>query len=252
MNFKQAMIVPTMVSLGVGTLLFAKTLQLEEVSYAQTAANGPAGAINRAKGAAGAMDQARKGQGGAAPGPGALPLPAGAAASSPEFGGINGAPKVIRAISDTELTLKAVEASGREDPFMALVPPDPGAIAPPPVTFAPIKPIPALLPAVPPKPRTEVPKPSTVKPPTIKAPRVDDLPFAGDKAPPPSEPQWLVRGIMSTAGDRISLLEGRDGSLHARVGDVLSDGSKVVAISNRGVTFIRGGRRFVKQIGDIN
>lgn len=249
MNFKQAMIVPTMVSLGVGTLLFAKTLQLEEVSYAQTAANGPAGAINRAKGAANAMDQARRGASGA--GPGALPLPDAALGNSPEFGGINGAPKVIRAISDTELTLKAVEASGREDPFMALVPPDPGSIAPPPVTFEPIKSIPALLPAVPPKPKVDAPKPVS-KPPAIKPPVVDDLPFGGDRAPAPAEPQWLVRGIMSTAGDRMTLLEGRDGSLHGRVGDVLSDGSKIVAISNRGVTFIRGGRRFVKQIGDIN
>jgi hypothetical protein len=48
------------------------------------------------------------------------------------------------------------------------------------------------------------------------------------------------------------MLEGRAGNnLSARVGDRLSDGSVIEAISNRGVTFIRGGRRFVKIIGGI-
>ena len=37
--------------------------------------------------------------------------------------------------------------------------------------------------------------------------------------------------------------------VHGRVGDKLSDGSVIEAISNRGVTFLRSGRRFVKEIG---
>ena len=71
----------------------------------------------------------------------------------------------------------------------------------------------------------------------------------GDRLPPPSEPQWLIRGIISTGLERVCLLEGKDEQIHARVGDKLADGSVVESISNRGVTFLRSGRRYVKEIG---
>jgi hypothetical protein len=235
MNFKQAMIVPTMVSLGCGTLLMAQNLSLVEVSYAAPATGGAA--VTGTAPAAG--NKAANPSGTATPGPGALPLPA--SADSPEFGASAG--KVVKAISDSELASKALESSGREDPFMALVPPDPNQIVPPPVTFAPIKPVPPV--------SLGTPKPiKPVKPP--KPPKIEDLPWAGDKPPAVSEPQWLVRGILSTHGERITMLEGKDSNVQARVGDVLEDGSKVVAISSRGVTFLRGNRRFVKQIGGSN
>lgn len=240
MNFKQAMIVPTMVSLGIGTLLFAKNLQLMEVSYAAPAAPAAPGAPG-APGAGGAAASGRTG-------PGALPaLPQGSVGSA-EFPGRGAAPAVVKAIRIDELAHKALEASGREDPFMALLPPEASQIAPPPVTFAPLNPIPAIEPAGPPK-APGAPADGKGAP---TPPKVEDLPFAGDKAPAVGEPQWLIRGIMSTGTERVVLLEGKDDSIHARVGDVLSDGSKVTAITSRGVTFMRSGRRFVKQIGGSN
>jgi hypothetical protein len=260
MNFVQAMIVPTMVSLGVGTLLVAQNLSLMEVSYAAPAVP-PAAAGAPASGAAGVggakptggetVGKATAGKG-AKPGAGVLPLPADGA-NSPEFGK-NPDGTVIRAITDNELTIKAVESSGREDPFMALVPPDPAQIVPPkapdlgPITV-PAVPTPAPL-AKPPAPVVPPPAPVVAKVPTPK-PSIDiaKLPLAGDKLPPPSEPQWLIRGIISTGLERVCLLEGKESQIHARVGDKLSDGSVIEAISNRGVTFIRSGRRFVKLIG---
>ncbi|HEY9724630.1 MAG TPA: hypothetical protein V6D47_21690 [Oscillatoriaceae cyanobacterium] len=222
MTFKQAMIVPTMVTLGCGTLLMAQNLSLVEVSYAapapQTAQVGGASAAG-----SGASD------------PAALPIPQDGAAA--EFGGTG--TKVIKAISDSELSNKALQSSGREDPFMALLPPDPSAIVPPPVNFPPIKPIPLV------SLKNATPKP-------VPTPKIVDIPWSGDKAPTVAEPQWLVRGIMSTGTDRVTLLEGRNATVQAHIGDVLDDGSKVVAISSQGVTFIRGGRRFVKLIGGSN
>lgn len=222
MTFKQAMIVPTMVTLGCGTLLMAQNLSLVEVSYAAPAPHSaPVGGAS-ANASASASDTA------------VLPMPADGADA--EFGDTG--PKVIKAISDAELGTKALQSSGREDPFMSLVPPDPSAIVPPPVSFPPIKPIPLVS--------------LNSKPAAAPTPKIVDLPWSGDQAPSVGEPQWLVRGIMSTGSDRVTLLEGRDATIQAHIGDVLDDGSKVVAISSRGVTFIRGGRRFVKLIGGSN
>jgi hypothetical protein len=246
MTFQQAMIVPTMATLGIGALLMAQNLSLMEVGYAAPAAQG-------APAAAGTMGAGAGQRGGAtADGAGALATPTDASISA-EFGPQAGG-KPFNAISDTELAHRAVANSGREDPFMALVPPDPGSIVPPPVTFTPVKPIPQIA-ALPPAdgalPRPTLPTvPGTPAKP-IK-PIIDDLPWAGDKAPAATEPQWLVRGIISTKGERLSLLEGKDETIQARVGDLLPDGSRVEAISSRGVTFVRGGRRFPKQIGGTN
>lgn len=251
MNFIQAMIVPTMVSMGMGSLLVAQDLAMVEVSYAATAAS-PSPA------AGGAAPGSRP------PGKGKLGAPQLAPPNlgrlSPEFAGQGPGGVPIRAVTETELTIKAVEVAGREDPFMALVPPAPNAIVPPVVDFGPIAvtpippmPTPGPLPSLKPLPLPVTPIAVTPPRPLPKPKPIkkEDLSFAGDRAPSVGEPQWLVRGIMSTGFERVSLLEGRDENLHARVGDVLSDGSRIEAISNRGVTFIRSGRRFVKLIGGI-
>lgn len=258
MNFVQAMIVPTMASLGVGTLLVAQNLSLMEVSYAAPAAPvGAAGAVGAATapvkpaGGAKAAGDGTDAAAGASPGPGALPMPADGD-NSPEFGkGPDGT--VIRAITDQELTIKAIESSGREDPFMALVPPDNITVPVPsisPQAEAELPPVPTPEPPTPPPVPKPIPVPTVPPIPTPK-PSIDiaKLPLAGDKLPPPSEPQWLIRGIISTGLERVCLLEGKDEQVHARVGDKLSDGSLVEAISNRGVTFVRSGKRFVKDIG---
>ena len=276
MNFVQAMIVPTMVTLGVGSLLVAQNLSLMEVSYAApAAAPGAANPAETASGPAGgakptAGGKGKKGGGTAAkpdgePGPTATAAPGqvsppGGGTNSPEFGGRGPDGTVIRAITDQELTIKAIESSGREDPFMALVPPAPEAIVPPKIDLGPIV-VPTVQPPPPtPKPTavpTPVPSPpAPVKPPVVGGnpvprPTVDvaKLPLAGDRLPPINEPQWLIRGIISTGLERVCLLEGKDEQVHGRVGDKLSDGSVIESISNRGVTFLRSGRRFVKEIG---
>jgi hypothetical protein len=257
MTFKQAMIVPTMATLGIGALLMAQNLSLMEVGYAAPAASGAQEATGTV--ASPAEPAGKKGK---VEDVSALPPPSDSAIAA-EFGPQTGG-KTIKAISDAELAHRAVEASGREDPFMALVPPDPGAIVPPPVSFGPIKPIPQMG-ALPPigggDPRPGLPTTPSITPitggtpvgkPSAKPVEVEDLPFQGDKAPPVGEPQWLVRGIMQINKERITMLEGKDQTIRARVGEVLPDGSRVEAISSRGVTLSRGGRRFVKQIGGTN
>jgi hypothetical protein len=261
MTFKKAMLVPSLVTLGCGMLLLAQNLSLVEVSYAAPAdaATGAVPAESAPADGAGAGPKARrKGPNGAA---GAKAPADPAAALGPEFGGPElGGPTIIRAVTEGELARAAAEASGREDPFMALVPPDPSQIVPPPVAFPSIKPVlpiaalpPGGLPAIPGVPGGAAgPGGGSAKPTPAPKPTVAELPWAGDKAPAAAEPQWIVRGIMATGIDRVTLLEGKEESLHARVGDQLSDGSRVEAISTRGVTFTRGGRRFVKLIGGNN
>lgn len=230
MNFVQAMIVPTMVSMGMGSLLVAQNLSLMEVSYAAPAT--PGKAPEKPKGKPG--DVAK------------LPAPADGGQSA-EFGAANGENTVFQATTETELSIKAVEAAGREDPFMSLVPPDPGSIVPPnaPGPDDPIPKLPPIAPLPTPKPVVVIPKPV---PKPVPAPTT----FGGDKAPTADQPQWLVRGIVSTGYERICMLEGKSGNnISARVGEQLADGSRIEAISNRGVTFIRGGRRYVKIIGGI-
>jgi hypothetical protein len=242
MNFAQAMIVPSLVSMGLGTLMVAQNLSFVEAGYAAPA--GPAGKDEK---------QAPKVE--APPGaeaPGAAPP---GNAEEVELGKGEGA--VLAATSEQELSVRAVEAAGREDPFLQLVPPDPGSIKVP-IEIAPLTKLPPIstvaptIPIVKPVPPPVVPV-TAVKPPVNGAAATPPpKPFGGDKPPALDQPQWLVRGIVSTGYERICMLEGRAGNnISARIGETLSDGSVVEAISNRGVTFIRGGRRFVKIIGGI-
>lgn len=269
MNFVQAMIVPSLVSMGMGSLLVAQHLSFAEVGYAAPA-DGRGLAVPTGQGTppvsrSGSDDDLQR--------------------RLAEFPGPGSSVQVVKATLETELSVKAVETAGREDPFLKLVPPAPGEIsvpverpvAPklPPVSFVPPQaPVPAgpppgapALPGLPPTLQALAPGSPNgtggksgglpVVPPAPAAPVAGgkvaaSKPFGGDKAPPPEQPQWMVRGIISTGYERICMLEGRAGNnLSARVGDRLADGSQIEAISNRGVTFIRGGRRFVKIIGGI-
>jgi hypothetical protein len=245
MNFAQAMIVPSLVTMGLGSLMVAQNLSFVEAGYAAPAATG--------------------GKQSPAGGTGAPAAPAPAASGDPTAGIVEefrigkGDSEVLAATSEQELSVRAVEAAGREDPFLQLVPPDPGAIKVP-IEVAPLAKLPPIsavtpsLPVVKPVPPPVVPI-TPVKPPVGGAaslPSPPPKPFGGDKAPALEQPQWLVRGIVSTGYERICMLEGRAGNnISARIGETLSDGSVIEAISNRGVTFVRGGRRFVKIIGGI-
>ncbi|MEB3223645.1 MAG: hypothetical protein VKS61_16345 [Candidatus Sericytochromatia bacterium] len=245
MNFAQAMIVPSLVSMGLGTLMVAQNLSFVEAGYAAPA--GPAAPAGK--------------EGKQAPKVDSRPQAAAPGAATPgnaeevQFGKGEGA--VLAATSEQELSVRAVEAAGREDPFLQLVPPDPGSIKVP-IEIAPLTKLPPIstvaptIPVVKPVPPPVVPV-TAVKPPVNGAAAPPPpKPFGGDKPPALDQPQWLVRGIVSTGYERICMLEGRAGNnISARIGETLSDGSVVEAISNRGVTFIRGGRRFVKIIGGI-
>ena len=83
-----------------------------------------------AKGAKGAQ-AGQNGSAGSGGKPTAEASPGTLTSNNPEFGGRGPDGTVIRAITDQELTIKAIESSGREDPFMALVPPDSSTIVPP-------------------------------------------------------------------------------------------------------------------------
>jgi hypothetical protein len=180
MSFAQAMVVPTLLTVGLGSLLLARQLPVAGALYAQapsaeaqasgeagsSAASGTLGAPNRARavaGAAGARAELANGVGVSA-GPGGVAVSGAAALArndrnasgavlgtgSPEFGGRGPDGTVIRAITEAELAMKAVEQSGREDPFMSLLPPDPGTIVPPQVDFGPLAAPPAPLATTPP------------------------------------------------------------------------------------------------------
>ena len=84
-------------------------------------------------------------------------------------------------------------------------------------------------------------KPTLPSPPAVPQPVAATLP-AADGAVVRRRPRTLALELVDALGERI-----REGQL--KVGDKLPDGSRVEAISSRGVTFIRGGRRFFKQIG---
>lgn len=285
------MIVPSLVSLGLGSLLLANSLAMTDVVYAAPAGQG---SPPDAK-ASGIARPVAAGKAGKAPlATDKAPDPTAgneALARLAEFGSSGTSGGVVKATPEEELAARAVEAAGREDPFLMLVPPNPGAIvlpveAPPapklpPIAFVPapanpplpVKPLgpeppprsepitpvrpPALGPVVPPL-AAPVLAPPVVAAPAVPrtpgrvAPPVPEKPFGGDKPPTIEQPQWLVRGIVSTGYERICMLEGSAGNhLSARVGDNLADGSVIEAISNRGVTFLRGGRRFVKIIGGV-
>ncbi|MEB3284589.1 MAG: hypothetical protein VKN33_04820 [Candidatus Sericytochromatia bacterium] len=279
MNFTQAMIVPSLVTMGMGSLLVAQHLSFSEAGYAAPADGKPLAVPQPAGG-----------------GVVSAPIPASDADLQrrlAEFPGPGSTIQVVKATPENELSALAVETAGREDPFLMLIPPPAGrivvpeerAIAPklPPVTYLPPQSAipseglqgPPPVPALPPSLESFGPKTTAPKGPSAPgnvaalpvvpaapvapaagakpgAPAAPPRPFGGDKAPPPEQPQWMVRGIVSTGYERICMLEGRAGNnISGRVGDSLADGSVIEAISNRGVTFVRGGRRFVKIIGGI-
>ncbi|MEB3329268.1 MAG: hypothetical protein VKQ33_08570 [Candidatus Sericytochromatia bacterium] len=247
MNFTQAMIVPSLVTMGLGSLMVAQNLSLVEAGYAAPARPSlPGGKAVSAQGGGGAGASA------------AVPAPASAAGVGDEVRIGKGDVGVLAATSEQELSVRAVEAAGREDPFLQLVPPDPGAIKVP-LDVAPLGKLPPISTVALPPPGSRPVPPAIpnapLKPPVgggAAAPTPAPKPFGGDKPPALDQPQWLVRGIVSTGYERICMLEGRAGNnISARIGQTLSDGSVVEAISNRGVTFVRGGRRFVKIIGGI-
>lgn len=246
-NLRRWVAVPALASLGMALVAYGQNLMLEEVSL-----GAPAMAAGNA---------ASRG----APGPKSVPGEAGGASGSvdvgvtnPEFGGqapgssgpYQLTPGRIRSTSQEEMVRRARENSGREDPFVGLVLPQAVAI------------VPVAPPAMPaPRPPQHV----TVRPPSIAAPVTRINPATGRKEVQqqdgtwveetiyanPDEPRWTVQGILNTGRESLVILEQDGVTYEAHIGEVLNDGSKVVAISGSQVTLLSRGKRYVKTIGGL-
>ncbi|HEY9855111.1 MAG TPA: hypothetical protein V6D05_05185 [Stenomitos sp.] len=268
-TFQQVMIIPALTTLGLGSLLYAQNLSLsapvdaaplgkgtpnpalvidalvpKATQPAAIAAPKPAIAAPKPAKAAPAISLA------APPGAEtAQPAPTGPVLNNPEFGTV--APVAndhIRATTKADLVRMARENSGREDPFVALVNPDPAIIQPLPAIpeFRPVKVIPQKI----------LTAPKTVKVATrINAQGnrevVIDPPEAGDEPArgPLVLPKWNLAGVLNTGREQLALLEQDGSTREARLGEILEDGSRVVKIESNKVVLMLNGRRFPKTIG---
>ncbi|MNK52839.1 hypothetical protein D3C87_717840 [compost metagenome] len=238
-SFKQVMVIPALTTLGLGSLLYAQHLSLERpvnaAPLSASATSGSAATFQIAQADPVQLAQATPVQ--------LAQAPAGATAQGVEFGGetvqeeVN--PNQIRATTRNDLVKQARENSGREDPFVSLLNPNPALIVPLAPAPAPLAELEAL-PAVPRKPG----KGSAGTGISLPAPNVY---YDGGVAY--EVPNWNVSGILNTGRDAIAILE-RDGTIReARLNEVLEDGSKVVKIDSSSVVLQKQGRRYAKTIG---
>lgn len=233
MSPKHWVLVPALASVGITLVAYGQNLVLEDVSMAAPAA----------RAAAGRGGGARQ----ASPAPQASPA-TGSATANPEFGGpAPGAaapqgPARIRSTTQAELVRHARESSGREDPFVSLLLPQAIVIQP---VFIPTPP-PAHRPLV----RTQERR---VNPVTRRweVRQADGNWEEEILTVSPDEPRWTVQGILNTGRESLVILELEGVTREAHIGEVLEDGSKVVAISGQQVTLLSHGRRYVKQIGGL-
>lgn len=137
----------------------------------------------------------------------------------PEFAGQ--ARNEIPATPFAQILQAARDHSGREDPFIAL-------------GFDAHDIVPLPPPALP----VHVTR-------TLPRPTFHQVNAAATVAPP----SWEVRALFNTGREQVALLESGDEEREVRVGDMLDDGSQVVAISSQGVVLVKQGVRFLKQIG---
>lgn len=250
-SFQQVMIIPTLTTLGLGSLLYAQNLSLTTPVNAA-----PLWVITTVMPAAvpAALPAAATGK----------PLQAGVASTSalppnvvnnPEFGGVQALPTQTQAIPATtrdDLIRMARESAGREDPFVALITPDPAIVQPLPIQDI-IKPLKVLASLSAPK----VLAPRIVNKPLIRTPIlknvevVIDPPESGDEPArgPLIIPRWNLTGVLNTGREQLALLEMNGSSREVRLGEVLEDGTRVVKIDSSKVVLMLNGRRFPKSIG---
>lgn len=243
-SFQQVMIIPALTTLGLGSLLYAQNLSWSTPVNAQTL---PAGDANPALVLDALVPKA------SVPhrAPVALKTPAPrrvapSMASNPEFGGTVDSPTQndqIRATTKTDLVRMARESSGREDPFVALINPDPSLVQPLPEAVRPVKVIPSRL--------LVQPHPIKVATRVGEQPVVIDPPQEGDEPArgPLVVPKWSLSGVLNTGHEEMALLELNGDTREARLGEVLEDGSRVVHIESNRVVLMLNGRRFPKTIG---
>lgn len=248
-HLHQVLVVPALTTLGLASLLLARDLSLSSpvsaAPEALAAAASTAAPAAAAPPASGAM---------AAPG---LSAANEAALSSPEFGGNGAAPSVMRSTRIRDLVRKAREASGREDPFVPLLLPEPDRVVPL-ATLEPVKPLVPEGLVVPASPR----KPTVSRAPISAVVAVDtsgrpvsnlmiDPPEAGDEPArgPVVVPRWALAGVLNTGREQVALLEADGMSREAKLGEVLEDGARVVKIESGRVVLMLNGRRFPRMLG---
>lgn len=225
LSLRQVLLLPTLTTLGLGLLLLAHELNMPAI---------------------------------AAPLPRTQPTvnlpPPGATASAtvssppltnnPEFAGA--APLAtedhIRATTRDELVRLARENSGREDPFVALIMPDPGIVQPLIETPVSARPINRLIPV---RPTVRIATRMSQPEIAIDPPERGDEPARG----PMIVPRWSLTGVLNTGREQLALLEMDGMSREARLGEVLEDGARVVKIEGNRVVLMLNGRRFPKTIG---
>ncbi|MGE5708260.1 MAG: hypothetical protein ACM3YO_07995 [Bacteroidota bacterium] len=244
-GFQQVMVVPVLATLGLGLLLYAQDISFTgPVGMAAPMVKPilPARSIRMAAGDPLSFE---------------LPMPGGMNAIEDN--------SAIRATTRNDLLLRAKENSGREDPFIPLLQPDPSIIEPPPVVSLPgLDPL--MLPEIekgkhPVKMRKRTVKIKVRNPRTGRVTEITreimepiSLPKPQRTPPPPPvvlEPGWSVAGILSTGYDTLAILELDGTSREARVGDILDDNSRVLSITSQNVTLYKNGKKYVKTIGEI-
>lgn len=244
-SFKQVMVIPALTTLGLGSLLYAQQLSLDRPVNAAPLSSAPESFM---------LAQAEPSQATA-------PFQLAQAAADPalqgvEFGGAQppheSNPNQIRATSRNELVRQARESAGREDPFVALLNPNPAVIVPLPLAAAPVlsedlEPLPTL-PAFPGKPGAVSKGQSGGKP----GPGNVSLPAPNvyyDRGVAYEIPAWNVSGILNTGRDAVAILEKNGSIREVRVNEILDDGTKVVKIDSSSVMLLKQGRRYAKTIG---
>lgn len=246
-HLHQVLVVPALTTLGLASLLMARDLPLSAPVSAA-----PDQAQASAAGAA-ASSTAQKGSAATSPG---LSAANEAALASPEFGGGAAAPNVLHSTRMRDLVRKAREASGREDPFVPLILPDPEKVVPL-ATLEAVKPAAPEGLIVPAAPR----KPTVTRSPVTMAALdtsgrpvtnlVIDPPEAGDEPArgPVVVPRWSLAGVLNTGREQVALLEADGMSREAKLGEVLEDGARVVKIESGRVVLMLNGRRFPRMLG---
>ncbi|HBN07822.1 MAG TPA: hypothetical protein DD435_03945 [Cyanobacteria bacterium UBA8530] len=250
-GFQQVMVVPFLTTVGLGILLYAQNISFTgPVGFAAPIVEPviPAMRVVRPLRLAAAEVMGIE-----------LPLPGSLGQAVEEN-------ETIKATSQKELMTRARENSGREDPFIPLLQPDPSIVVPPPIVALPML-DPLELPTI--DKRTGKKLAVKLKKRTVKVKvrnaktgqmtevtRVITEPvFIAVATPPPTpppieEPAWSVTGILSTGHDTLAIIVAGDVSREARVGDILEDNSRVLDITPQTMTLYKNGKKFVKTIGE--
>lgn len=226
LTFRQVLVVPTLATLGLGLLLAA-----QDISF-----TGPMGMAAPIVEPALPMRIAMN-----TTGPNPLELP-----------GFQEESDEVKATSQAELKRMAKENSGREDPFVPLMEPDPAIVVPTPAPPSTPEPLPPM-PSNPKGPVKIVKRVIRVK---IKDPKTGQIRTVLKTVYEPvsytsnDEPEWAVTGIFSTGYDVFAILEQGDTTREVRSGDILDDNTQVLDVNSQSVTLYKDGRKYTKSIGE--